>query len=440
MSFGSHSSHLPSDDPAGFHRSSDSSRPSFDQYNNPYYLHHHDHAGLQLVTDRLTSGADFHAWRRSVQMALNVRNKLGFVTGTVPKPSPDHPDAGSWSRCNDMVATWLLNSVSKKIGQSLLFISTAEGIWKSLLSRFKQDDAPRVFEIEQRISSIQQGSMDVSSYYTELITLWEEYKNYVELPLCTCGKCECGIAVLWERLQERSKVTKFLMGLNDSYEQTRRHILMLKPLPNMEDAFNIVAQDERQKTIKPAISTDPAIFYAQSQENVPPEFIAAYNAFRSKRPLCTHCGLLGHTVNKCYQIYGYPPGYRAPSNSGYRPPSGPRPNVPQAPSSGMRPLQQKNYQSPRPVQSQHQNQQYYPPNGSKDPLVAQIATDSSATDGSQPTSGAASYSQEGQHMLNQITSQLGSQQLSAPVPASVTSHGVMSSLSSAGPFSGLDDW
>src|SRR5690606_32966118 len=138
---------------------------------------------------------------------------LGFVTGLISKPHDDHVDAGSWSLCNDMVATWLMNSVSKKIGQSLLFISTAEGVWKNLMSRLKQDDAPRVYEIEQRISTIQQGSMDVSSYYTELITLWEEYKNYVELPLCTCGKCECGIAALWESLQERSKVTKFRMGL-----------------------------------------------------------------------------------------------------------------------------------------------------------------------------------------------------------------------------------
>ena len=97
-------------------------------------------------------------------MALNVCNKLGFIDGTILQPPSNHRDAGSWSRCNDMVATWLMNSVSKKTGQSLLFMSTAESIWKNLLSRFKQDDAPRVFEIEQRLSSLQQGSMDVSTY------------------------------------------------------------------------------------------------------------------------------------------------------------------------------------------------------------------------------------------------------------------------------------
>lgn len=133
-----------------------------------------------------------------------------------------------------MVSTWLINSVSKKIGQSLLFMSTAESIWKNLMTRFKQDDALRIFEIEQRLSNIQQGSSDVSTYYTELVTLWEEYQNYVDLPLCTSGKCECNAALSWEKLQQRSRVTKFLMGLNEAYDSTRRHILMLKPIPSIE--------------------------------------------------------------------------------------------------------------------------------------------------------------------------------------------------------------
>lgn len=66
------------------------SHHSLDHYENPFYLHNSDHAGLALVTDRLFSGAEFHAWRRSVRMVLNVQNKLGFIDGTTLKPSIDH--------------------------------------------------------------------------------------------------------------------------------------------------------------------------------------------------------------------------------------------------------------------------------------------------------------------------------------------------------------
>ncbi|XP_023641965.1 uncharacterized protein LOC111831564 [Capsella rubella] len=302
--------------------SGETTRFPADQSDNPYYLNNNDHAGLILVSDRLTTASDFHSWKRSVMMALNVRNKLGFVNGTIVKPAEDHRDYGAWTRCNDIVSTWLMNSVSKKIGQSLLFIPTAEGIWNNILSRFKQGDAPRIFAIEQRLSKIEQGSMDISTYYTELLTLWEEYKNYVELPVCTCGRCECEAAAKWEVLQQRSRVTKFLMGLNECYDQTRRHILMLKPIPSMEDAFNILTQDERQTTIKPLSRVDNVAFQAVAPIDTDMDnaaYIAAYNTNRPiQKPVCTHCGKVGHTIQKCFKLHGYPPGYKTGSGSSFK--------------------------------------------------------------------------------------------------------------------------
>lgn len=410
--------------------------PLTDHYDNPYYLHNTDHAGLKLVTDRLTSGADFHSWRRSVRMALNVRNKLGFIDGTIRKPPSDSRDSGSWSRCNDMVATWLMNSVSKNIGQSLLFMSTAESIWNNLMSRFKQDDAPRVFEIEQRLCNINQGSLDVSAYYTELITLWEEYKNYIELPVCTCGRCECNAAGLWEQLQQRGRVTKFLMGLNDSYEQTRRYILMLKPIPTIEEAFNIVAQDERQRNLKPVVQTESVALqtYGSAPATTPDyvdssAYVAAYNTYRPRgnRPLCTHCGQLGHTIAKCFKLHGYPPGFKSSS-----------------------PVAQGHYTQPR-SNFNPRGQHSYTPRSSHNTsqTVAQIAAD--------PTNGvpylpppavtatSIDVNQLSSSQLQSIIQQLQSHvQPSATVAscstASITEHGVMAEQSTSGPFSGLDDW
>lgn len=30
-----------------------------------------------------------------------------------------------------------------------------------------------------------------------------------------------------------------------------------------------------------------------------------------QRPLCFHCGYKGHTVDRCYKLHGFPPGYRS---------------------------------------------------------------------------------------------------------------------------------
>lgn len=55
---------------------SNSKRNTVYQYDNPYYLHHNDHARLALVTDRLNTASEFLFWRRSVRMGLNVRTSL----------------------------------------------------------------------------------------------------------------------------------------------------------------------------------------------------------------------------------------------------------------------------------------------------------------------------------------------------------------------------
>lgn len=80
-----------------------------DHYDNPYFSHSSDHVGLLLITDRLTSRADFHFWCFSVWISLNIRNKLGVFDGMILKPPSNSRDPRSWSRCNDMIATWPMN-------------------------------------------------------------------------------------------------------------------------------------------------------------------------------------------------------------------------------------------------------------------------------------------------------------------------------------------
>ena len=40
-----------------------------------------------------------------------------------------------------------------------------------------------------------------------------------------------------------------------------------------------------------------------------------FNKSRTGKPQCTHCGTMGHVVDKCYKLYGYPPGYKFKNKS-----------------------------------------------------------------------------------------------------------------------------
>ncbi|XP_020881499.1 uncharacterized protein LOC110228403 [Arabidopsis lyrata subsp. lyrata] len=283
-----------------------------DPYANPLYLHAADNSGVNLVLDKLTGESNYHTWRRSILKALNAKNKLGFINGSITKPPETHADYGAWTRCNDMVCTWITNSVTKDLGSSTVYFDDAHLLWLNLEGRFRQSNLSKIYSVQDQLDRLHQGSLDLNAYYTRLTTLWEELKNFEELPSCNCGNYTCGSNDRWLQLYERRNIVRFLMRLNESFTQTRRQILMMDPLPDFTKIYNFVSQDEQQR----GLTTSPI------PEN--PVFQASMGYQKSKnphqqgrpRPLCTHCGLLGHTVARCYKLHGYPPGYKIPLPSG----------------------------------------------------------------------------------------------------------------------------
>lgn len=88
--------------------------------------------------------------------------------------------------------------------------------------------------------------------------------------------------------------------------------MMLKAFLSIEDIFNMVTQDERQKNIKPSAKVENVVFQTSNttRENSSVENMAyaasVQNRFRlrSSRPVCTHYGQMGHVVQKCFKIHG----------------------------------------------------------------------------------------------------------------------------------------
>ena len=75
-------------------------------------------------------------------------------------------------------------------------------------------------------------------------------KNYTgPLPHCECGKCNVGCFENYVKLQEKDNVFWFLNGLNDSYAASS-HILMMKPFPLLDEAYNLILQEESQRSLQ----------------------------------------------------------------------------------------------------------------------------------------------------------------------------------------------
>lgn len=58
---------------------------SLDNPSNLYFLHHGENPSVMLVTDRLI-GENYHPWAKLMTKALNVKNKLEFISEVLKKP------------------------------------------------------------------------------------------------------------------------------------------------------------------------------------------------------------------------------------------------------------------------------------------------------------------------------------------------------------------
>ena len=142
---------------------------------------------------------------------------------------------------------------------------------------------------------------------------------------------------------------QFFVGLNNDYKVARGSILIMKPLPDIDQVYNMTLQEEKQRSLiavpqfsngstafnaSTHVSLDQSVFAAQQRSyntgyqtrsfntgnnsgNTNLSSISPYknnarfeNQERRQSMYCEHCKMTGHTVQRCYKIHGYPPGHR----------------------------------------------------------------------------------------------------------------------------------
>ena len=212
----------------------------------PFFIHPNENPSLILVSSALT-GSNYHSWRRSMQMALLSKNKFQFVDGSIDTPSKSDSKFAVWERCNTLVLSWILNSVSPSIAKSVLWFDTAFEVWSDLKDRFAQGDALKISELQEEIYSFRQNNLTVTDYFTQLKVMWDELMNLRPILSCSCDpKCTYVALEMARKYQENDHVIRFLKGLTESFAVVRSQILLMEPLPHINKVFSMVIQQERQ--------------------------------------------------------------------------------------------------------------------------------------------------------------------------------------------------
>ncbi|XP_072094170.1 uncharacterized protein [Arachis hypogaea] len=186
--------------------------------NDPYYLHPGESPGTPLISIMLSFN-NYHSWKRAMWRALTSKNKEKFVDETIIKPAPDDPLRKAWNRCNNYVVSWINLALSPEIAQSVMWHNVAFDLWQDLKHRYCQGDIFKIAELDDELSSIKQGDLTITAYFTRLNVIWEELENLRPIPQCVAcdsNNCLCGLMKV-RKYQDDAYVVRFLKGLNDTY-------------------------------------------------------------------------------------------------------------------------------------------------------------------------------------------------------------------------------
>ncbi|XP_075104693.1 uncharacterized protein LOC142178841 [Nicotiana tabacum] len=164
----------------------------------PFYIHPSDSPGMVLVSS-IFYGKSYGGWRREIVIALSAKKKIGFIDGSIIEPDMDSPSLKSWNRCNDMVISWILNSLSKEIAWSVLYSKTTKQILTTCVH-------------------------------------------------CNCD-CSCGGKAKTLKSLQDGRLIQFLKGPNETYDPVKRNILMMTLLPSVNHAYFLLIQNEKQREI-----------------------------------------------------------------------------------------------------------------------------------------------------------------------------------------------
>ncbi|GJV57242.1 ribonuclease H-like domain-containing protein [Tanacetum coccineum] len=236
-------------------------------------------------------------WSIAMTFALRNKNKLGFIDGSCKK-DPSNPGlANQWDMCNSIVFTWILNSLSPELFAGAIYTKTASEIWNELKETYDKVDGSVVFNLHNNINSLNQNGSTLADYYNILNSLWKQFNAMI-------------FAI-------------------------RSNLLTRESLPSVKTAFSVISGEESYRNVTSARTTKPAatVFAVKTFDNKK-KFNNNYkgsgsnsnfnsnNNNRGPNPnlKCTNCNKTGHTVDRCFDLIGYPAGYvKRNSNFNSRP-------------------------------------------------------------------------------------------------------------------------
>ncbi|GJT38125.1 putative LTR copia-type gag-polypeptide [Tanacetum coccineum] len=134
-----------------------------DQYD-PLFLHSNNAIGVPLINFKLEGTKNYKIWKAAITIAVNTKNKLGFINGKLKRPEEEGFLQEQYDRCKYVVINWIIGCVSQDVFMGQVFSKNAKVVWDELEETYSKQDASVVFNMHYKIHSLSQSGSALSEY------------------------------------------------------------------------------------------------------------------------------------------------------------------------------------------------------------------------------------------------------------------------------------
>nr|GEW21387.1 ribonuclease H-like domain-containing protein [Tanacetum cinerariifolium] len=131
----------------------------------PLHLHPNDSATLTVEFVKLKGTENYQVWYCAMLLALEGKNKTGFLDGSCRRSNTNEVLGRQWDRVNAGVLGWILNSISEELFLGQIFSKRAQHVWDELKETYDKVDSSVTFNLHHKINSLSQNGSSIADYY-----------------------------------------------------------------------------------------------------------------------------------------------------------------------------------------------------------------------------------------------------------------------------------
>ncbi|XP_068642156.1 uncharacterized protein [Aristolochia californica] len=181
---------------------------------------------IQITTIRL-NGSNYVNWSRSVLMYLRARRMAKYINDDPPVPVTE-----DWVAEDNLVMTWLVNSMESRFSDQILSCNTAKAMWTTLASILSQEsNLSSIYELYMKFFNMKRGGRSVTDYFTEMRGVLQEINTFHPFTM--------NVEDIRKK-ENQIQVARFLDGLGHEYDAIRTQLLVNEDVTTLEQAFNRV--------------------------------------------------------------------------------------------------------------------------------------------------------------------------------------------------------